>query len=71
MQNNQILENQKEILSRLTGIGTLQTIDPNYDEFIAQFDDYFPLPSREKALEIENMLLLDNSFKNNMVILLK
>lgn len=66
MQNCMILENQKEIMARLTSIKSTDLFEPIPEQFSMQFSEYFPLPDKEKVMEVEEKLL-NNDFKMNFV----
>jgi len=66
MQNRMILENQKEIIARLTSIKSTDLFEPIPQQFSMQLSEYFPLPDKEKVMEVEEKLL-NNDFKMNFV----
>jgi len=66
MQNCMILENQKEIIAHLTSIKSTDLFEPIPEQFSMQFSEYFPLPDKEKVMEVEEKLL-NNDFKMNFV----
>jgi len=61
-----ILENQKEIIARLTSIKSTDLFEPIPEQFSMQFSEYLPLPDKEKVMEVEEKLL-NNDFKMNFV----
>lgn len=62
-----LLENQKEILARLSAsVQSTDLFEPISEQFSMKFTEYFPLASKEKVLEVEEMLLNDD-FKMNFV----
>ncbi|XP_060858478.1 uncharacterized protein LOC132935857 isoform X2 [Metopolophium dirhodum] len=66
MQNCMILENQKEIIAHLTSIKSTDLFEPIPEQFSMQFSEYFPLPNKEKVMEVEEKLL-NNDFKMNFI----
>jgi hypothetical protein len=66
MQNCMLLENQKEIIARLSSIKSTDLFEPIPEQFSVQFSEYFPLADQQKLLEIEEMLLNTN-LKMNLV----
>lgn len=66
MQNCMILENQKEIMARLSSIKSTDLFEPIPEQFSIQFSEYFPLPNKQKVLEVEEMLQ-NKDFKINLV----
>lgn len=65
MQNCMKLENQKEIIARLSSIKSTDLFEP--EQFSIQFSEYFLLTDKQKVLEIEKMLQNNNDFKINLV----